>query len=239
MAKKYVTGQEPIFDLAYIKYHNESDILNRANIGVFAPSLDLQNCKNLKKELGEIIPELESNLAGVKKQFLNYQQQRINEGWDKPTEMPPDIKEEFYQLEAQINIRQNELEKVEKIINGFKKAVDNSHQKEVLQYGVQNSGSLRGGVIAEIDGQKVSVIGNYPVIDDEFSPFDGMRVADYRSRVCPPHHQRKLRKQLEAEKYKKECHKNNKPVDQGKYQRLWNYQEVDTTWPVGIKNWKE
>ncbi|MDY0388879.1 MAG: hypothetical protein RBT65_17535 [Methanolobus sp.] len=238
MAKKYVTGQHPIFDAAYIKFHNKSDILNQANRGVFAPVLDLQNCKNIKAELSKIITEMESNLAGVKSQFKDYQQQMINEGWDKPTEMPSWLTEEFFQLEAQINIRQNEIEKLDKIINDYKKTADEAHRKEVLRNGVQGSGSLRDGVVVEIDDQKVSVIDGWPVIDDEFSPFDGMRVADYR-RVVNSHLEKKSMKRQEAEQYKKECLENNKPFDEGKYLRLFRYREVDPSWPKGVKNWKK
>jgi hypothetical protein len=238
MGKKYITGDKPLFDEAYVKYKDRSDILRRKNNNVFKPSLDKQNCKNLINGLQEQIPLLKEELAEILTEFKNHQQRRINEGWHKPTKMPPEMEKSYWDLEARINVREDEVLKLQQILDEFQKEIDDKHKAEVLKDGAEGSSQLRDGIVWKIDGQKVSVIKGWPVIDEQYSPFDGMRVADYRQHVCTRWNKKK--KEIQDAFHKKEeeaCKKEGRRFNESAFFSL--KVPVDKTWPQGVKNWKK
>lgn len=233
MAKKYVTGEKPLFDVAYINWKDQSDILRRANNNVFKPSLDnRQTVTNLINGLNEQIPSLYERLKEIKQEFKDHQQSRINEGWDKPTVMPPELEARYYDMEARINVREDELARLEQIRAAWEKEVEDKRKSEVLRYGAQGSTQLRDGIVVEIDGQNVSIIDRWPVIYDDLSPFDGMRVCDYRRTVSVHWFARKRKMQNDLEQKSKSGEKVSE-------MEFFNMRvPVDKTWPKGVKNWK-
>lgn len=133
------------------------------------------------------IPKVKEQLRRLEKRFKNYQQQKVNEGHSRPKEMPKEMLEERLQLEARLDVLNEELRELNKRLEVIKNEEEQEHNQLLLANGVASSSSLMNGIVREIDGQNVSLNANSVlIIDDALSPYDGLLVADYRVHISTP-----------------------------------------------------
>jgi hypothetical protein len=136
------------------------------------------------------IPAVQSELKELHQKFLNYRQERINQGNrppdDKIENWPDDLRRRRLKQEALLDVMQEEAAWLDKALLKFTTNEEADRSGEVLKYGCRQSGQLRNGVLALLDGQRCSVNSDgLLIIDDPSSPYTGMAVHSYREVICP------------------------------------------------------
>jgi hypothetical protein len=137
-----------------------------------------------------LIPSCELKLKQIEQKFKDYQLMRVNNGFEKPKEMPLAIQNEFYECEARLSILQGEKELIEERLKQIKDASAEAEADLMLSFGLRCQGSFHGIgtpyycpeiARAEIDGQFVNQLKDGTLfIDDSRSPYDGMDIPTYR-----------------------------------------------------------
>lgn len=164
-----------------------------------------------------LIPQTKKQLRTLQKRFSNYQQQRVNEGYQRPKEMPDEMLKERLELEARLDVFNEELKELKRREASIQVEEDKEHAHLLLAYGVASGGSLYNGILVELDGQKVSLnSNNILIIDDPLSPYDGVLVADYREYISKP-----WRKATEKLRNKK-AELSRKLISRGQYDDRFN-----------------
>lgn len=153
-----------------------------------------------------LLPRTKKKLQEVEESFKSYQLEKVNWGLRKPKEWPEHLLNERYEAEARLDVVMAEIDHVEKKLKDW---TEKENKKRVLPRGLQQAAI--GVPILEIDGQNVSKMKGILVIDDDYSPYDGMAVFDYRDM---------------ANKWKQD-------VDS-----LVIKQDHLPDWPEGVKNYK-
>lgn len=173
--------------------------------------------RNSGEESLALIPQAKRHLKELDHRFQNYQQQRVNEGNYRPTEMPSYMLEERLKIEARLDVYKEELMELGKRRKVYKDEEDKEHEHMLLAYGVASSGSLRDSILVELDGQTVSLNSkNILIIDDEGSPYDGLLVADYKEFISKPW-------RLATEKLRnKKAELSRKLISRGMYEEHFN-----------------
>ncbi len=97
-------------------------------------------------------------IKDIEKEFAQLKQKTINEGKRPPETMPKELQERLFQAEATLDIVKEEIEFLEKRLAGFEKEENKKSDGAVLQYGPQGIGKIRGGILVEVDGEKVNKI---------------------------------------------------------------------------------
>lgn len=204
MASKRRKEYLPITESKYEVYHRtfdrkriSSEILNHGNMRVSGNShinwsktgletllLELKGDKDgvyLKggQQTEATLPYLEKLLEEIKKEYENYSQSQVNTGQRRPKEMPKELWERFLKIEAEIDVTKEEIEWLEIAIKNYKQEEKKKDNESLLKYGLLGSGQLLGGILIEIDGQKVELINDELVISSKESPYYGMLVPDY------------------------------------------------------------
>jgi hypothetical protein len=167
------------------------------------------------------IPLAENNVQNVELKFQNFQQEKINQGFEAPTRWPRALVEEKEMAEARLEVLRDEL----KILQSWLK---NELQKEakiednnILTYGPRCVCSLHGlrdnpalrGVLKEIDNQKVSLLNDEILyINDPRSPYDGLAVVDYRRMAEEWSNERKAKRKEQLKKLQEEARLLGKPL---------------------------
>lgn len=95
-------------------------------------------------------------------------------------EMPKEMEEEQLLLFAKLDIFQEELMMLEKKLKEYTDVVEEKDSRDVLAYGLQQTGQLHDGVLSEIDGQIVEKVNGVLCICDPRSPYDQLPVVSYR-----------------------------------------------------------
>jgi hypothetical protein len=170
-----------------------------------ASSLNLNDLQSLKYQLylrtgdkdgmipkkGTHVPallkEAENLIKEINGEFVITQQTAVNHGRPAPKEMPKEMKHRLWKAEAKEDIVKSEIETLERWIGDIesKKAVVDDGK--VLQHGPQGNGVLRGGILYELDGQRVAVDKKGELfINDDRSKYNKMKTADYLSLIVVP-----------------------------------------------------
>lgn len=199
MARRYKRGQNEIYDQEYNKRLLRSWIVNQEqaqrNIATAGRLCDEQGIRNALLELEgnpsgklfnpdrgiyqpALIPAIREELEILEERFAHYQQDRLNNGFEKPEKWPSGLAEERYKLEALLDIRLHEAQRLRDMLRPFDEAREKAEAAKVLQYGPQQS--CYGTPISEMDGQRVGFIRGVLCIDDERSPYDGLALFEYR-----------------------------------------------------------
>jgi len=200
--RRYQVGEQKEYDLKYRIHSNESEILNWGKKPNY--TVDLSNRPGIQSEIMFLqggaddkyfdnsdrrfylakIPTLRQKLAAVKQEFADYQQSQVNQGNRKPASMPLEINKKYLHLQAAFDVANEELEALNEMLKKYTDEDKQIRNEKMLQYGLQCAGHIgTGGILTDIDGQKVSVIQGVLVIDEEDSPYDGMLVAFYKERA--------------------------------------------------------
>ena len=84
---------------------------------------------------------------------------------------------------------EEELELINKNIENYAVKDKDIRSSEILKHGPEGTGKCSwevGGALSEIDGQHVTKIKNVLVINEPSSPYHGLKVSDYRTKVVNP-----------------------------------------------------
>lgn len=135
------------------------------------------------------IPGTRRELAKIELMFNEFQQSRVNAGFEEPTEWPAELFEKKLKLEARLDMYEEELELVQKALKDYVKEDKEIEDKNMLKYGLKQVSRFHGlkqpddsliNVISIIDGQKISEVNGLLVITSKNSPYRGLRIIDYR-----------------------------------------------------------
>ena len=135
----------------------------------------------------KIIPELSENVKLIKEDFKKFQDQKVADGYKRPSQMSEELQERFDLASAMLNIAFEEKWAIQRLADT--KTVKEARRKdhEFLRYGPR--GVVLGRITetsGEVDGQQARLVNGIPTITDKRSPWHLMSVADYREYVCKP-----------------------------------------------------
>jgi hypothetical protein len=197
--KEYLPIKEPkyrVYHQSYDRHRLDSPILNGGNSkpGLHTVFWDKKNLEGEAERIKEVtIPDIEKEIKYVIHQFKAHQQGRVNNGYEKPLEMPINMFEAKLRWEAALDVKIEELAEIEKKLANYTDQVVNESDELVLKFGLQGSGRFWGtrcehielmNVLKEIDGQECRLNKKgFLVIRDTRSPYNGMAVSDYR-KLC-------------------------------------------------------
>jgi hypothetical protein len=133
------------------------------------------------------IPATELKLSQIHERFSAYCYNKEAQGYKKPEVWPPNLLKERLHAEARFDVLRREAEVLHNLIDNYKEKEVAADASKVLQYGPRGNGQLRDGTLESIDDQKVDFTADdILIISDDNSPYNGMRVADYREFVVMP-----------------------------------------------------
>lgn len=184
------------------------------------------------------LPILEEDLVEVEKDFQRHKQNQINSGNEPTEQWPANLLEKRQRLEASISVRRDELVWLASRIEELKAEVVEEKQYDFKKKHPLNwppGGSLRGGVLESINGQRCSV-GNDGIlfIDEPESPYNQLLVHMFKGLIMMP---------LGAE-YRYRCREEtklakaeNRPPKKVDYPPPPIYKEGEITYPNYHKDW--
>lgn len=143
----------------------------------------------INKENQEVPAELtywKRKIQDAEDVFSALNQDRINRGEMALNEMPHDLLKNKLFAEAYFDVSEKEVEHLKKQMKRYEAAETEERKGKLLNGGPRGSGQLKMGILAVLDGQLVKVVDEVLYIVDEASPYNGMRVVDYRSLVSKP-----------------------------------------------------
>ena len=257
--KKYKTGTHDHFDKMYLKFKNKSQILgNGTDVASTSNILwdkaalshavieylgDEEGTYILKGEtITALIPTAKQEIKAIEKQWKQVKRQRMNEGFAEPTEeeWPEDLLNQRLKWEARLNILEEEIVKINEALAEYDQPEADESDKQVLRYGLSESGQLHDGVLCEMDGQIVAPIDDIPVIQDIRSPFNGMSIPEYRKLAKVWRKEREMADREYLKVLQAEARKQFKPVPQY-FSSIGGItpvsKELLPDWPEGVKNY--
>ena len=125
-----------------------------------------------------VLPNTIEKLEILEKDWERLKEKLINEGKEIPEIMPQHMRKELQRLQAKHDILEEEIEKLEKIIQEFESRENEIQISKALKSGMKEAGRLEDGFLVEIDGQPVREINGVMVIDA--GRYNGLSVAEYR-----------------------------------------------------------
>lgn len=144
-------------------------------------------------------------IVAVEEDFAALREIKRTTGQRIPDEMPPEMAGKMLKAEAVYDIVQEEIDKITKLLEEFDTAEKHKLDGAVLQHGPIGAGTLKGGVLVEIDGQDVKPDSEDVLrICDERSPYNGMGVVGYREQVVMPWVRERNRQNEEQRKHAEE-----------------------------------
>jgi hypothetical protein len=128
-----------------------------------------------------LIPSHKARLNEIAKQFEKYKVNRVNQGFEEPSEMPKELLSELYDTSAKLTVYEGEYEELSKHLSEYADEEHENDDDKVLQWGLRQHGKLRNNQLESIDSQRCSQTEDgIIIIDDARSPYNGMAVSDYR-----------------------------------------------------------
>ncbi len=177
-----------------------------------------------------IILTLEAELLQIEQRWKNYQARVMREGRKCPEKMPDEMEERLYKTQATYDIALEEFEDIQRRLEVFTKAEEAIHAQRVLEKGPHGMAVLKGGRIAELDGQRCGLSSEgIPVITEKTSPFFGMSTADYFEFIVHPWG---LAKKERRKQLRREVKRNIRDKMPLKSSAPWSKK-----WPENVKNY--
>ena len=198
--RRYKIGKYPEYDKKFDRLVVESLILNSnrsvtniQNFNTFHILRSKHGLERLLKEWrgeGGKLAEAENAIKTIYSQFERLKQYAINSGKFPPKEMPPEMRNELLRAEACEDVTKAEIKRLKKALKKAQSGKNTDHEMPCLPYGAIGSGKKRKGILSIIDGQDVLPDKNMVLrIQDERSPYNGMRCADYFEYIVKPYKQ--------------------------------------------------
>jgi len=191
------------------RYRLQSPILNPQGFGVDGVALQMSYKTGLKNLLVELEGQEDgrwlnqmyggrwfdcklrtANLAveAIEQEFERVKAEATRNGHSVPTEMPEEMLERYHEALAKLDCVKEEIDKLRDALAKIEAREAIEDNDLVLKDGAIGTGKLLDGILSRIDGQKVSINDdNVLVIRDERSPYNGMRVVDYREHIVKPY----------------------------------------------------
>ncbi|MDD3579442.1 MAG: hypothetical protein PHW74_00310 [Desulfobacca sp.] len=207
--RRYRIGQHPEYDRLFDFLKVKSPVLNPKSHAVSETRMAMSSPGGLKslvyayegitdpssEHYGDIqidgrwrpgvLKGHEMALFKIDADFEKLQGQARRSGKSEPTALPPDLQEQRLKAEARLDVTRSELEHLKRELAKFEAKEESERRSEILYYGP--CGSARGDPVRWIDGQNVVRDENDElVIDCVDSPYDKMKVVDYRRHVVEP-----------------------------------------------------
>jgi len=190
---RYSTEAEPIYAEFYAKFKNASDILTPSSGNLDKRGMQSALYNLLGDEKGRIkidnftsgialIPDVEEQIRNLHWKYDQYCERREREGYERPSEMPPEIHNELMKHQARLDVYNLEKEALEEQLS----AIENVPNPDCLKFGPVGSGQLQNNDLVLIDFQRVERINGKLVITEKASPYLGMSVVDYRKFISDP-----------------------------------------------------
>jgi len=199
-------GKFPAYDNLYGALKQKSPILNVTEYSLSEDSLKIGNAEGIKTLLveregsknGEYfdptfggtwreakLTSVNRQLEAIEEEFKKVKQTARNLGSRIPENMPPELFTRKLELEAKLDILLEECDTLRKLQNEFRGREEKEGNDRVLKYGPVGWG--QGEPLRMLDGQNISANGEGELfIDDTRSPYNGMKVVDYRERIMMP-----------------------------------------------------
>ena len=256
--RRYPAGQYKEYDREYLWQRADSNILNAGNRSIYdlgqydnLPAIDALLFEYLGDDQGEvtdrtsgktklaIIPSIYQKLAETDARISKHRKKRVEDGF--PAKTPRSLQDEKLRIEAYLDVCGAEVEWLEKKKKEIESKRDEETRARVLKYGPICSQS--GSPAKEIDGQKVSLMdisGNtVPVIDDNRSPYDGMKLSDYRKMASDWMQEKKAQRDEKKVQRDKEIQLHGKSDIFIPMSSRTVSKENLPAWPDGVKNIKK
>jgi len=233
MKRKYTRRDNPQYNNLVDRLMVLSDILNGGRERVpsaFTQFWDRNLCASTLLELeGQadgrytkkgllttaVKPYVEAQLRELEERFDEFKKTRVRQGFPLPTEMPSNMIHTKNQLEARLTVLDEEIRELKRRLAEFAKPEAEADDRNVLQYGLMESGKLRDNKLVKIDGQTVAENPDMiMVIHDDRSPYNGMAVADYRQLARQWRQERKRRADEEFKQLQERCKAEGKSISQ-------------------------
>ncbi len=185
--KEYLPLSNPdaqLYHDAYDNYRMTSRILNSGNQPAGAYMIFIEDRNTLLTEKDQCIDRiifLEERIKKIENKFLEYQKERMKQGWPAPEEMVKEMRDEYQRTQAKLDVSNEELTAINNLFEKLHGEPERkTRNRKVLQYGIQQASSLRDGETVQVDGQEVEYIQGKRVITEPESPYRGMQLHDYR-----------------------------------------------------------
>jgi hypothetical protein len=203
--RRYKIGQFPMYDRQFDALKAHSAILagQQGIPNVYSLNLaDLQALKfHLYERIGDkdrkiwknklelpcLLKEAEDNIKAINKEFENIQQSARNAGRPIPKNRPKEMLHRLWKSEAREDIIKAEIETLERWIKDLESKTEEEAKEKVLQHGPLGIGRMRGGILYDVDGQRVKIDKKGILsINQPGSPYDGMLASDYFETIVKP-----------------------------------------------------
>jgi hypothetical protein len=189
---RYKPGQHPEYDRQLALFRGKSKVFHNKSHWH-----DETFMKSSKGGLALLLAEYEGNLERalqlvdmVPLAFEDYKLKRRRNGEPEPETMPEHLLSEQFRLEARADCILEEIDALKELLASHAERERQEKENRVLMNGPM--GSIWGEPIIEIDYQPVRYDSEgFPYIDCPTSPYDGMKVIDYREHICKPWRQAK------------------------------------------------
>jgi hypothetical protein len=168
------------------------------------------------------MPFLKWKLEQIEEKFHLYQKRMTSRGYEKPLEYPNDLLEQKMITQAKLEVCKQEIAKLEKSLaelNSKKEVVDDGN---LLAFGLRCNGSFHGiGTSyynerksrAHLDNQFLTLTeDDILIIDDPRSPYNQMRVSDYRKMAKEWLKEREEKERLKFKALQVSCKERGLPV---------------------------
>jgi hypothetical protein len=204
--RRYKVGEHLKYDGIFDALKSKSAILNDRGFAVNFTALQMSDRPGIEgllrqlvgDEQGKIVDDngyltpaaiiaAEEKIKDIEYEFAILKQKHLMEGNAELVRMPVDLEERFFEAEARLDIYLEEADKLKKLLAEIEAKKHTTDDGKVLLYGPVGSIQLRGGIAAVADGQvcKPGKDG-IPVITDPRSPYNGMRISDYKEHIVRP-----------------------------------------------------
>ncbi len=227
--KRYKSGEHPEYDQALQLEINTSFILNEKKTSLHNPPLNSEeDYKALLYQLegdqeGRYVNErgyegdgliraAQRKITDIESDYQQYRTKMRLQGYPVPKEMKVDMKTEYLKWQAKEDARKMEVTLLKEALSKIEVKKEENRYDTMFKYGLRGESGKDRTPIEEIDGQRCEVRGEHPYIVDDLSPFNGMRVLDYR----------KMAKQWREQFYKdKDAFAVTKPVPKDHIPKEW------------------
>jgi hypothetical protein len=146
-------------------------------------------CESLRGEILEKIQDRTRRVQEIEQQFEQHRERCRLEGRVVPKQMDTVTHDKWLAAIGRQDVAMEELDLVDERLKAIAAAEQRISDKACLEYGPLGIGRLNNGVLAVIDGQNVVVDdeGVLRIVDGR-SPYNGMRIEDYKQHVVGAYH---------------------------------------------------
>lgn len=192
--RRYQRGKNPLYDDRYALFMQRSVILNAGQRSQsMTYCFEFKTKESVLRRISEIEGDLEiitnndnvvkpdnlgSKLKDLELKIRDYKKEQTKMGWDFKDVTPPgDMTEILYDLQARVDVKEMELDRLKEKLTKFEDTTEKERQGKMLKRGPEFR--RWGDPPREVDGQQVDFVDGIMIISDPASPYRGMSLADF------------------------------------------------------------